>query len=208
MLTRIRASRHRAMRDGSRGFTLVELAVTITLLGILIAAGLPSFMAWIRNSQVRTVAETLQSGVRQAQTDALRLNQTVVLSLTNAAPALNSAAVANGKNWSIQTIALFDRVAVYVGGGKLTDVASNVAINGPAALCFNANGRVVDNATTGVPGATCTAGAKQFDVQRYDYVSASSGDRRLRVLVALGGQVRMCDPDRPTLSATSPDGCP
>ena len=210
MLTRarIRTAHLGVMRRALCGFTLIELAVAFTLLGILLAAGLPSFMTWIRNSQVRTVAETLQSGVRQAQTDALRLNQTVVLSLTNAKPDLNSVAVANGKNWSIQTVALFDRASVFVGGGKLSDIASNVAINGPAALCFNANGRVVDNATTGVPGATCTAGAKQFDIQRYDYASASSGDRRLRVLVALGGQVRMCDPDRPILSATSPDGCP
>lgn len=188
----------------TRGFTLIELAVTITLVGLLVALGLPSFTTWIRNTQVRSVAEALQGGVRRAQTDAVRLNQTLVLSFTNATPGLNATAVANGKNWSIQTLAQFDRVAEYVTGGAFADIASSVTINSNtrSALCFNANGRLVAPAATGVPGATCVAGAQQFDV------SNAGSDRPLRVLVAIGGQTRMCDPNRPTLSATSPDGCP
>ena len=198
-----RASAGGARRRMSRGFTLVELAVAFALLGILLAAGLPSFTTWVNNSKIRTVADSIQSGVRRAQTEALRLNQGTVLSLTNDQPAANSNAVANGSNWSIQTIAQFDRAAVFVAGGALASVASGVVVQGPVALCFNANGRLVDNpASTGVPGASCAASAKQFDISR------PSGDRPLRVLVAIGGQVRMCDPNRPTLSATSPDGCP
>lgn len=204
----MRSPRQTSRIPAVSGFTLIELAVAITLLGILIAAGLPSFMTWIRNSQVRTVAEALQTGVRQAQTDAVRLNQPVVFSLTNVQPAKNATAVTNGKNWSIQSIAQFeDHPADFLGGGALAEVASNIAVNGDAAICFNSNGRLVANATTGVPGATCTAGVKQFDIQKSDYDQAK-GDRRLSVRVAIGGQVRMCDPDRPTLSATAPDGCP
>jgi len=191
-----------------RGFTMIELAVTLALLGILFALGLPSFMSWVRNSQVRTVAEALQGGVRRAQTDAVRLNQPVVLSFTNGTPALNATAAAGGKNWSSQSIVQFDKAAAFLTGGSLVDAGSNVTITGTSnALCFNSNGRLISPAAPGVPGAVCIAGPLQFDVEPAGR-DPVKGDRRLRVLVAIGGQVRMCDPDRPTLSATSPDGCP
>ena len=214
MLSPMSIAASRARRRAVRGFTLIELAVAITVLGLLIAVGLPSFMAWIRNAQVRAVADSLQSGVRRAQTEAVRLNQSVVFSLTNANPGIDSPAAANGKNWSIQRVASIvnpapvPRDPLFLTGGALADVASRVTINGPAALCFNSNGRLsIPSAGTGVPGAVCDGTAQAFNVEQPGRTPAS-GDRRLRVLVAIGGQVRMCDPDRPTLSATTPDGCP
>lgn len=217
-LTRISTAKSRipARRRTLRGFTLIELAVTLTLVGLLLAVGLPLLMTWIRNAQVRAVADSLQSGIRRAQTDAVRLNQTVVFSFTNATPGLNSTAVVNGKNWSIQSVAQFadpNHQANFLAGGALADVASSVTIDTRAqtALCFNTNGRLIALATTGVPGAVCVAGSQQFDINKSDYdqsTAAAKGDRQLRVLVAIGGQVHMCDRGRPTLSATSPDGCP
>ena len=47
----------------------------------------------------------------------------------------------------------------------------------------------------------CTAAAATYDI------TIPNADRPLRVLVALGGQVRLCDPAK-TLSNTNPDGCP
>lgn len=196
---------------GARGFTLIELVVTITLLGILMALSLPTFTAWIRNSQVRTVAEALQNGVRTAQAEAVRRNRQVVLSFTNATPAPPSAApwavVAGGSNWWTQTVAQFGETTEFARAGALADVASGVTITAtPAttAICFNSNGRLVTNAATGVPGASCVA---PNTLLKFD-VTQTSADRPLRVTVAAGGQVRICDPNRPALSSTSPDGCP
>lgn len=207
MLTMLSKGAVRRPRAGrrARGFTLVELAVTLTLLGLLLALGLPSFMTWVRNSKVRTVAEALQGGIRRAQTEAVRLNQPVVLSLTNASPGLDAAAALNGKNWSIQSIAQFDKPADYLIGGSLADAGSNVNITSANnAVCFNSNGRVIAGTSPG--GATCVVGVQQFDIESPGR-SPAQGDRRLRVQVAVGGQVRMCDPDRPALSPTTPDGC-
>jgi type IV fimbrial biogenesis protein FimT len=183
----------------ARGFTLIELIVVITLLGILTALSLPSFTAWIRNGQVRTVAEALQTGIRTAEAEAVRRNRLVTLTFSNSSPALNVAGVVNGRNWSLQTVAGFgDTVAEYITGGLLTDVANGVTITstpGYSVICFNSNGRLVTNA-----GAGCTAAAMTFDIAQFN------ADRNLRVLVQVGGQIRMCDPKR-TL-ASSPDGCP
>jgi len=58
-----------------------------------------------------------------------------------------------------------------------------------------------DTLTDVTDGATCAA------TDAATYSITTEGGLTLRVLVALGGQVRMCDP-RKTQSNTHPDGCP
>lgn len=189
-----------------RGFTLVELMVTITLLALLLGLAAPSFGTWTRNAQVRSVSDALQSGLRLAQAEAVRRNRQVVFFLTNTKDCNTTmASSANGSFWQIRTVAMMNGEAtVAVQCGVLNDMADGVSITGPRALCLNSAGRQVANAATGVTGATCTLSNTGFNV--YD-VAASGGDRSLRVSVSLGGQVRMCDPAR-TQSASHPDGCP
>ena len=197
-------------RCAAGGFTLIELIVTMSVIGLLAGLGLPSMTAWIRNSQVRTVADALQNGLRTAQTEAVRRNQPVVISFTNDTnPELNPVAVAGGKNWSLQTVpsafAENGTTPVFVRSGALADVASGVSIGGsmPTAVCFDSNGRLVANAApTSSAFAVCAATPATFDIAQ------TNSDRPLRVTVAVGGQVRMCDPKRPALSTLSPDGCP
>jgi type IV fimbrial biogenesis protein FimT len=203
MLTRSSAS------HPSRGFTLIELVVTIALMAVLFGLAVPVFGEWIRNARVRTAADALQNGVRTAQAESLRRNRPIVFFLTNAQPVLGVNAAANGRNWSVQTIARFDDATPeFIQGGSLADVSSGVTITGPIALCFNSNGRLVSNANdtgptgTGVTNAICNAASPPFDLTLPAYADA----RALRVTVGLGGQVRMCDPT--PSRATSPDGCP
>jgi type IV fimbrial biogenesis protein FimT len=183
------------------GFTLIELMVTIVLLAILLALGFPSMATWIRNSKIRTVSDSLQNGLRLAQAEALRRSRQTVFSLTNSTtPATTLTAVANGRNWSINTVQLLtDETAQFVEAGVLSSVGADVQITGPASICFNSLGRLVLNGSPGT-GAACAAAAATYDV------TLTGADRPLRVSVSLGGQVRMCDPAR-SLS-TSADGCP
>ncbi|MDQ0015059.1 type IV fimbrial biogenesis protein FimT [Variovorax boronicumulans] len=195
-----------ARPDRSSGFGLIELMVTITLLSILMALAVPSMGAWIRNNKIRTVADSLQNGLRQAQTEALRRSRQVVFSLTNStAPQTSLAAADNGRNWSINVIKLLtDDTDVFVASGVLGSVGSDVQITGPAAVCFNSMGRLVANSGTGVSGSTSCDAAS---IPPTYNVTLPGADRPLRVLVALGGQVRICDPNR-SLSSGQPDGCP
>lgn len=203
----------RARRPWEGGFTLIELVVTLALLGILFMVAMPSLTEWIRNSQVRSVAEAVQNGLRVAQAEAVRRNQDVVMSLTNDAnPTLNPTAVAGGRNWSIQTVAktyINNNVAEFIRAGAFADVASGVVVTTVVtgtstpvlAVCFNANGRLL-GPTPSSPTENCVANPVTFQI------SQTGSDRPLNVAVAVGGQVRMCDPNRPALSAASPDGCP
>lgn len=188
----------------ARGFTLIELMVTVSLLGVLMALAFPAMSEWVRNSRIRTVADTLQNGLRLAQTEALRRSRQTVFSLTaDTTPADGLTAVANGANWSVNFVPLLteeEDESTFIEGGGLTGLAPDVRITGPATLCFNSLGRVVDNPTPGT-GVECRAAAAAYNI------TIPNADRPLRVLVALGGQVRLCDPAK-TLSNTHPDGCP
>ncbi|WP_354371408.1 pilus assembly FimT family protein [Variovorax paradoxus] len=193
-----------------RAFTLVELIVTVAIMAILAALATPSMIGWVRNNKMRTVSDSLQNGLRLAQTEATRRNRQVVFSLTNNKPTGSGyTAVANGSNWAINTVTLMTdgETSAFVEAGILLDVGSNVTISGPKSICFNSLGRLVPNPSPGVTSAVCDAppaAGYSYDIQMSDVVE---GDRPLRVTVALGGQLRLCDPAR-TLSDSQPDGCP
>ena len=190
----------------ARGFTLIELMVTVVLMGILITLAFPSMSEWMRNSRVRTVADTLQNGLRLAQNEALRRSRQTVFSLTaDTNPADGLTAAANGANWSVNFVPLLTGESTdptFIEGGGLTGLAPDGRITGPATLCFNSLGRIVDNPTPGT-GVACSAATAAYDVT----IPNADRVRPMRVLVALGGQVRLCDPAK-TLSNSNPDGCP
>lgn len=192
-----------------RGFTLIELMVTVVLLGIMMALAFPAMNEWMRNSRIRTVADTLQNGLRLAQTEAVRRSRQTVFSLTaDTNPADGLTAVNNGANWSVNFVPLLTdedddpAFSTFIEGGGLTGSMPDVQITGPATLCFNSMGRVVENATPGT-GVACNAAAGTYNIT----IPNVDRPRALRVLVGLGGQVRLCDPAK-TLSNTNPDGCP
>ena len=191
----------------SRGVTLVELMVAVALLALLLKLAAPGFANWTSNARVRTVSDTLQNGARTAQAEAVRRNRQVVFFLTNATSCTTAdASNTNGSRWQIRTVALTagDPV-VAVQCGTLADFGAGVTITGPRAVCFNSAGRQVANAAPGPTGASCTLAA-DGSASQYD-VSSTTSTRPQRVLIALGGQVRMCDPGR-VLGAGNPDGCP
>ena len=187
------------------GFTLVELLVTVSLLGILLALAAPSFTTWTRNAQVRTVAESLQTGLRLAQAEAVRLNRQVVFALTNAEATSTGAvvtAVANGRKWALYTVPLPGETAEFIQAGSLVNVAPNVTITGPGSVCINSVGRLAANTTPGT-GVACTLSATTYDIEQPSAVAGT--DRQLSVTLSLSGQIRLCDRGRSL--ASSPDGC-
>lgn len=195
----------------ARGFSLIELMVVLSIMALLVMAAMPSFSTWVRNVKVRAVADDLQNALRTAQAEAVRRSRQMVFVRTGGATdAVSSlSASADGARWAIVALPLGEgNSAAIVEVGALGDAAAGVSITGSAnALCFNSLGRLTANASvsTSVANAGCTVSGggsgAEFDI------TVNGADKPLKVTVALGGQVRLCDPAF-TLSADTPYGCP
>lgn len=59
-------------RTRTSGFTLVELMVTIAIVAILLALGLPSFQGSLRSNKVATSTNELMASLSLARTEAIR----------------------------------------------------------------------------------------------------------------------------------------
>lgn len=182
------------------GVTLIELVVTLVVLGLLAVASGPSISTWISNANVRNTATSIYAGVNRARAEAVRLNRPVrfsLLSVTDAAVLDNSCALSSaGVSWVVsinnptslcsvdpsETVdpMIIDKAAGGASGRRVT-VAALQADNVTAAntITFNAFGRVAD--------AT--------PISRIDVANEVAGGdyRALRILVGSGGTVRMCD---------------
>jgi type IV fimbrial biogenesis protein FimT len=197
------------------------MIVTMTVFAILVALGVPSMTTWIRNNKVRTVTDSLQTGLRLAQAESLRRSRQVVFSLTNSTTptTIPLPAVAGGTSWAIWTLPSMttaaDETPTFIQSGVLTTAASSqvtIATTGNVStVCFNSMGRLVNNASANVTAITggdlCvqpnvgTPPVLQFKI------ALVGADRPLQVNLGLGGQVHMCDP-AVAISDAHPEGCP
>ena len=195
-------------RPRLRGLSLIELMVTISVLGVMLMLAIPGIGNWIANSRVRSVGEEIQNGLRLAQSEAVNRNRQVAFVRTAAAPARNAAPSATGTNWYIQVLALpsevgdltFDATA-YIQGGAFSN-QSGASVGGPALVCFNSVGRVVSNNAT-LLGADCVAPAAPSNRSDFTVALASNSNRPMNVELFLGGRVRLCD----VSASTQPNAC-
>jgi type IV fimbrial biogenesis protein FimT len=89
----------------SRGFTLVELLVVMTISAILIAAAVPAFQWTIARNRIADATNLLQANLEYARMESSRRGNTISLCRTldpNAAPACSAAASAtvDGNDWA------------------------------------------------------------------------------------------------------------
>jgi type IV fimbrial biogenesis protein FimT len=86
-----------------RGFTLLELLVTLAIAGVLMAVAMPDFVKATRTIQMNHQAKELIAGIKLARAEATRLRQRVVMCRSNAnQTACNSTGSAGWENgWLI-----------------------------------------------------------------------------------------------------------
>lgn len=69
---------------GQRGFTLVELAVTVAVLAIIAAIAIPNFRSLINSNRLTSAANEASALVQSARIEALRRNTIVLVCATDA----------------------------------------------------------------------------------------------------------------------------
>ena len=186
-----------------RGFTIIEVLVTLTVLSLVLMLGLPNISAWLQNTQIRNGAEALVSGLQLARTEALRRNRQVRFNIVDTLDA-SCNLIATGGNWVVSmadptgkcSIAPSETVDPFIlqkrGGQEGTQ---NVAISASASTVFF-NGLGSASGSLQVTVTNPTGGACQ---------AAAGPMRCLQVSVSSSGAVRMCDPA--VTDATDPRKC-
>lgn len=67
----------------SQGFTLIELMVTIAVLGVIVGIAAPSFSRMLQDNRMITVASELQGSLQLARAEAIKRRTDVVLCKSN-----------------------------------------------------------------------------------------------------------------------------
>jgi type IV fimbrial biogenesis protein FimT len=162
-----------------RGFTLVELLITVAVFAVLTMLALPSFNQWIANSKIRSTTESVLAGFQLARAEAVRLNRGVRVTL-NADTSWTVAEVLSGT--VIQT-----RPATEGTGNTTMTITPGTATT----VDFNGLGRV-----------TNLTPITQIDLDSTSIPAAET--KELRIMINTGGTARACDPSHP---ASDPRGC-
>ncbi len=178
MLTRCRQS----------GVTLIEMMIAIALIALLMLVALPNFSVWLANLRVRTVAESITSGLQLARIEATKRNASVRFHLDSA----------TGGGWTVLVVdggAVIESKAGSQGGTATVTLAPN----SDESVGFSSLGqRIKPTAASGDMTVSITNPGSG------DCQNAGGAVRCLNIQVPAGGQVRMCDPSRPD---TDPQAC-
>lgn len=183
-----------------RGISMIEVVVTIAIMGILMAAAMPSLGDWLRNSKVRNTAESIQNGLQLARMEAVRRNRPVSFSLVSSL-ANTCALSATSGSWVVSGDG---NPAGQCGAANSTTVAPQMAAKGSVSdgggasvAGWNAANTAATTATfNGFGMLTGASSLRRIEITRSD------GGFPRRVEITTGGVSRLCDP---MLSITSGD---
>lgn len=191
-----------------RGVTLIELMVTLAIVAIVVFAVLPDIGSWMRNTQIRNAAESIEAGLQRARNEAVHRNRTVqftLVSLTDPANIDNSCAPSStAASWVISLAdptgncgAANNVTPFVVDSHAMADGSSTVSVSAVQAdgataassVTFDGLGRIVSAAP----------------IASIDVTHASAGTRPLRIVLTASGSIRTCDPNMG--DATDPRHC-
>lgn len=191
----------------ARGFTIVELAITLGIVAVMAMVAMPLVRDWMQNTAIRTAAESVASGLMRARSEAVRRNEEVRFSLVGGTSATQldaSCALSPASaSWVVSLETPAGRCGSPAGEGRSGDPA-------PRILDKHAHGADTAGIAVRALGPDCQGASTAAQVVFNGYGRAlldpaplrcieirhpsSPTARALRVILSTGGTVRVCDP--------------
>lgn len=150
--------------NNQRGFTLIELMITIAIAAILLTIGVPSFTETIKNNRLATTANAFVTAASLARSEAVKRGSRVTVCKSN-----DGATCTNANNWD-------------QGWIVFTDENNNAAYNNATETLL----RVADGLGN---GQTLTGNANVANYLSY----VASGQSQLTTGAFQAGTVSLCD---------------
>lgn len=137
-----------------QGFTLIEMIVVISILGILLAIAVPSYEGALLNNKLRSYANNLVASAHLARSEAIKSNAVVTVCVST-----DGASCATGgweQGWIVlRGAAVIQRQQAVVTGYKITEAA------GLTSLSFQPTGVGATQAALTICRATPSAGDQE-----------------------------------------------
>lgn len=195
---------------------MIELMVTVSILAVLMVATLPSIGQWMRNTEIRNAAESLQNGLTRARAEAVKRNETISFSLvsvaTNGQFSGSCALSPSSASWVVSRDNPAGKCDVSITGlppdsGALSPYILAKQAQGDSSPSVSVSLRqpsgsdpcgTSDSGSTSISfngfGRLANLPAWASGPLRCIVISGAEGTRPLRVVIGTGGTVRMCDP--------------
>lgn len=176
-------------RAAQSGISLMEILISLAVLGIVMALGMPAYGTWIQNVQIRTATEAVMNGLQTAKNEAIRRNTSVQFKLM----------AAGNSQWAVNLASSPDADPPLFGRAAeegSPNVTTNRTPGDADTVTFSALGRVV-------PNSDATPTLAQVDLDNLN-IAVVADRRNLRIVIPTGGAIRMCDPK---VAAGDPRSC-
>ena len=155
-------------RKGSRGFTIVELMITLTVAAILLAIAIPSFNYLMVTNKLTTTANDIVTAINTARMTAIKRNTDVSVCTDSTCSVDVVAKAAQGST---------PAVAAEVIRGGITGVSLPIQMAVPVPLYFNGQGVALTavGATTPYGGLVAQVSSTRISSNNYRCVYITTG---------------------------------
>ena len=176
------------------GVTMIEMFTVLVVLTVVMAIGAPATVRWLRQSEIRSNAESLRSSLQKACAEAIARNTRIKISIGDKS---------GGTSWTMGCAMASDRCPAVLHvqrapsdsrirwGAANSHGAGNffVALTAGAALPGEVEFHPLGNAPRVISGN---------DIARVDVLHAGDAEAgRLVVSIGSAGNIRICDPALP-----------
>jgi type IV fimbrial biogenesis protein FimT len=119
----------------TKGFTLIELMITVAVAAILAMAAAPSFTSLIASQRIRTASFDLMANLTLARSEAIKQNADVTVASASGTNSWANGWTISGTGGTIKTQPLYSGLTITAGSGTASSVV------------YNRSGRVASNAS-------------------------------------------------------------